>query len=280
MQPTTDPKNQTAHNENELVTGPFFASCLGHYLEIDLLPGKTCSFNCIYCCFGRTPAKTIIPGKGVSPGEIIAALKPRLSSDIDCIMISGSGEPTLYAEIREVIRSIQKLTDTPVAVVTNGSLLWQPEVRKNISTAHIVIPSLDAADPLMYKTVNRPHDDISFDQIIEGLKTFRCEYTGKYWLETMLLPGYTAIPSEIKRLTGHIRKIRPDKILLNTPTAPSCESYALAVNQKRLASLAENFSRPTEIIPVFDKTEHPRSVSIKKDFLITPEAKGDHYARI
>lgn len=270
----------TGKQADRLVSGPFFSPCFGPALEIDLFPEKTCSFNCIYCCLGRTVSQTITPGKGVSPDRILSALKRRLFPEIRCILISGSGEPTLYPEIKEVIQSIQKLTDTPVAVATNGSLLWKPDVRKSIAKAHIVVPSLDAADPLMFQTINRPHPDIFFDQVIEGLKAFRCEYTGKYWLETMLLSGYTAIPSEIKRLANHIRKIRPDKILLNTPSAAPCENYALAADKKRLASLFEHFPCPTEIVLTLDETESVHTFCHKKDLFITPETKGDHYARI
>jgi len=172
------------------------------------------------------------------------------------------------------------LTVIPIAVITNGSLLWNKEVRKNLSSAHLVIASLDATSDLMFQTINRPHTDISFDQLIEGLASFKREFSGKYWLEIMLIAGYTAIPSEISKLSALIKKIRPDKVQLNTITAPPAESYAQSVDEKRLHELAALFDPRAEVIADFDRTNNIPKCSINNNVVINPEMKGDHYARI
>ena len=268
------------NGKKQLVTGPVSSLRFGRCLEINLLPFKMCTFNCIYCELGQTPLKTIECKKLISPDRIITELKTKLPTKPDYITISGSGEPTLYLEMRELIERIRMLTDIPVAVITNGSLLWNKEVRKSLSNAQLVAASLDSASDLMFQTINRPHTDISFDQLIKGLTSFRHEYSGKYWLEIMLIAGYTAIPSEISKLSALIKKIRPDKVQLNTITAPPAENYAQSVDKKRLHELAALFDPRAEVIADFDRTNNIPKYGINNNVVINPEMKGDHYARI
>ncbi len=262
------------------VTGPVSSLRFGRCLEIDPLPFKMCTFNCIYCELGQTAHKMVERKKLISPDRIISELKIKLLTKPDYITISGSGEPTLYPEMRELIERIRMLTAIQLAVITNGSLLWNKEVRKSLSNAHLVAVSLDAASDLMFQTVNRPQTDISFDQFIEGLTSFGREYPGRYWLEIMLLAGYTAIPSEISRLSALINKIRPDKVQLNTVTAAPAENYAQAVDKKRLHALAALFDPRAEIIADFDRVNNIPKYRINNHIVINPEMKGDHYARI
>ncbi len=266
--------------KKQLVNGPVSSLRFGRCLEIDLLPFKMCTFNCIYCELGQTAFKTIERKKLISPDKIISELKIKLLAKPDYITISGSGEPTLYLRMGELIERIRMLTVIPIAVITNGSLLWNKEVRKNLSSAHHVIVSLDATSDLMFQTINRPHTAISFDQLIEGLASFKREFSGKYWLEIMLLAGYTAIPSEISKFSELIKKIRPDKVQLNTITARPAESYAQTVNKKRLHELAALFDPQAEVIADFDKTNNIPKYSINNNIVINPKMKGDHYARI
>jgi len=183
--------------------------------------------------------------------DVVAELTERLASRPDYITLSGSGEPTLYSRLAELIGRIRSITDIPVAVLTNGSLLWQKDVREQLMDAHLVIPSLDASDNPIFQAVNRPHADISFEQMVEGLIAFRNEYHGQYWLEVFLLAGHTAIPAEVKKIAELVSRIKPDRVQLNTVTRPPAEDYAMSVDRKALETLAAIFDPPAEVIADF-----------------------------
>ena len=174
------------------VFGPVPSRRLGRSLGVDLVPFKTCSYDCIYCQLGRTSCKTVERKQWVPLDDVLAELKEKLSTRPDYITLSGSGEPTLFWRTGELIDRIKAMTDVPVAVLTNGSLLWCKDVRDQLTNADLVIPSLDAGDQSMFRAVNRPHEDISFERMLDGLIAFRKAFGGQYWLEIMLLAGHTA----------------------------------------------------------------------------------------
>lgn len=230
------------------VFGPVPSRRLGRSLGIDLVPHKTCPYDCIYCQVGRTTAKTLERREWVPLEAVLADLAPRLSSLPDFITMSGSGEPTLYSRIGELIDAIRAMTAIPIAVLTNGSLLWQPEVRRDLKDASLVIPSLDAGDVKMFQAVNRPHPDLDFDRVVDGLAAFRREFTGQYWLEVMLLAGHTAIEAEVRKIAALVERIGPDRVQINTATRPTAETYAEAAMPARLRALAKLFSCPIDVI--------------------------------
>jgi wyosine [tRNA(Phe)-imidazoG37] synthetase (radical SAM superfamily) len=230
------------------IFGPVPSRRLGRSLGVDLVPFKTCSYDCIYCQLGRTTNKTIERREWVPLADVLAELKDKLTTNPDYITLSGSGEPTLYSRLHELITGIRSMTDIPVAVLTNGSLLWQDEVRRQLAGADLVIPSLDAGDSDMFQAVNRPHNNISFERMLEGLIAFRGEFTGDYWLEVFLLAGHTAVDSEIGKIVDCVARIRPDRVQLNTATRPTAEACAVMVDGSRMSELAGRFDPPAEVI--------------------------------
>ena len=174
------------HIKQEHIFGPVPSRRLGRSLGVDLVPFKTCTYDCIYCQLGRTINKTIQRKEWVPIDNVINQLKGKLKSKPDYITLSGSGEPTLFLRLEELIARIKSITDIPVAVLTNGSLLWLPEVRKALKSADMVVPSLDAGSSQIFQYVNRPHSDITFSKMLDGLVKFRDEYNGKYWLEVFV----------------------------------------------------------------------------------------------
>jgi wyosine [tRNA(Phe)-imidazoG37] synthetase (radical SAM superfamily) len=215
---------------------------------VDLVPFKTCSYDCIYCQLGRTTCRTVERKEWVPVEELLNELATRLASGPDYITLSGSGEPTLHARLGELIERIQTMTKVPVAVLTNGSLLWQKQVRDEVARADVVMPSLDAPDHGRFAFINRPHREVTFERMLEGLGALRHECKGKYWLEVMLLGGYTALPAAVEQLAEWVRRIQPDKVQLNTAVRPPVEDYAMAVPSDRLAALANLFTPPAEVI--------------------------------
>ncbi|MBN1586645.1 MAG: radical SAM protein [Candidatus Omnitrophica bacterium] len=233
------------------VFGPVPSRRLGRSLGVDLVPFKTCSYDCIYCQLGRTSCKTLERKEWISIEDVLAELRCKLATKPDYITLSGSGEPTLFSRLGELIGRIKVMTDVPVAVLTNGSLLWREEVRSQLLEADLVIPSLDAGDPAMFRFVNRPHEDLDFENVMDGLVRFGREFQGEYWLEVFLLGGYTSIKSEVLKLARCARCINPDRIQLNTVTRPPAEDYAFNVPRERMNELAVMFDPVAEVIADF-----------------------------
>ena len=242
------------------IFGPVPSRRLGRSLGVDLVPFKTCTYDCIYCQLGRTTNKTVERRQWVPLDDVLAELKKKLTTRPDYITLSGSGEPTLFSRLDELIAGIRSMTDIPVAVLTNGSLLWRDEVRSQLMDAHLVIPSLDAGHSSLFQAVNRPHESISFDRMLEGLIAFREEYYGEYWLEVFLLAGHTAMDSEISKIAECVGRIKPDRVQLNTATRPTAEEYAVMVDRRRMGDLAAGFDPPAEVIADY------RGVHAQSDF--------------
>ncbi len=126
--------------------GPVPSRRLGLSLGVDLVPPKTCTFDCLYCEVGRTTHLTLTR-RPYRVAEIIRELEAYLADPpgpLDYITLAGSGEPTLNAGIGEIIAAVKSLTATPVALLTNGSLFYLPEVRAQVAAADVILPTLDA----------------------------------------------------------------------------------------------------------------------------------------
>ena len=247
------------------VFGPVPSRRLGRSLGVDLVPFKVCTYDCIYCQLGRTTCKTTERKEWVPLNEVCASLRGALDTKPDFITLSGSGEPTLFSRPGELIRSIKDLTDVPVAVLTNGSLLSVPEVRAGLLEADLVVPSLDAGNERLFRIVNRPHEDIAFDRMVEGLIAFRQEYGGRYWLEVLLLGGITAIPAEVEQIADIAAKIGPDRVHLNTATRPPAEKSAIAVQKAELERLAAAFGGTATVVADYPATAQQGEFAARRE---------------
>ncbi|MBP7461131.1 MAG: radical SAM protein [Candidatus Delongbacteria bacterium] len=232
------------------IYGPVPSRRLGRSLGIDLVPYKTCTYDCVYCQLGRTTNLTM-ERKDYQPiPEILDELKSKLGSGIKCdyIGLAGSGEPTLHSGIGDLIDGIKRITDIPVAVLTNGSLLWIPEVRQSLAEADLVLPSLDIGNPEDFKQINRPHPAIEFTAMVDGLIRFSREYSGTIRLEILLVGKITDRDPSIEAIAQIVNRIQPDRVQLNTVYRPPAESNLLPVPAKRLAACARQFPGHVDII--------------------------------
>jgi wyosine [tRNA(Phe)-imidazoG37] synthetase (radical SAM superfamily) len=230
--------------------GPVPSRRLGRSLGVDLVPFKTCTFDCIYCQLGSTTDLTDRRRAYVDPARILDELAGRLSGGDrpDYITLSGSGEPTLCRGLGELLRGIKRLTDIPVAVLTNGSLLHEDALRQELLAADLVVPSLDAGCEAVYRRVNRPCETIGFDRLVEGLCAFGAAFAGALWLEVFLLEGINSDDDEVWRIAGLADRIGPEKVQLNTVARPPAEASARAVSPTRLEEIAEFFPVPVDVI--------------------------------
>jgi len=236
--------------------GPVPSRRLGRSLGMDLVPHKICTYDCIYCQIGKTTEKTLLRKEYVPEKEVLEELKIFLtegSSSIGYLSLSGSGEPTLHSKIRSIIRGIKEITTIPVAVITNGSLLCESEVREDLLQADVVLPSLDGVSPEVFLKTNRPHLQLSAERVIEGIVEFRKIYKGKIWLEILFCKGVNNTQEEIQKMKGAIERIQPDLIHLNTVVRPPSEDWVKPLSQKEMEEIKAFFGERASIISEFDR---------------------------
>jgi len=219
--------------------GPIPSRRLGRSLGVDLIPRKTCPFDCVYCEVGPTTSKTLAR-REYHPEAIIRELEAYLATgpDLDVITLAGSGEPTLNTALGSIIQAIKRLADTPVAVLTNGALLFDPEVRRELGAADVVLPSLDAAREETFQLINRPPAGYTLSRLLAGLEAFRREYPGQVWLEVMILQGVNDQEAELAALRRAIERLSPDTVQLNTAVRPVVEDWAAPVSPGEMAAIA------------------------------------------
>lgn len=213
--------------------GPVPSRRLGRSLGISPIPKKTCNYSCIYCQLGRTNKMTNIRQEFFKIENILNEFKIYLkdSDKFDIITIVGEGEPTLYSQLGNLILELKKLTDKPIAVITNGALFSDENVFKELLNADFVLPSLDAYNEELSKKIDRPHGSISFEKEINGLINFSNTYKGNLWIEIMLIDGFNSDKNSISNFKKLLRKIKYDRLYLNTPVRPPAENFVKTVSK-------------------------------------------------
>jgi len=236
---------------SQRIFGPVPSRRLGSSLGIDVIPSKTCSFDCVYCECGATTDKTCERREFYPVSEILSELDAHLSTmkeKPDVITLSGSGEPTLYRPLGELIDGIKLRAGLPVAVITNSSLLWLPDVRDELARADIVLPSLDAADEDAFRRINRPHALCSLPRIIEGLETFLKEYRGTVLFEILLIEGYNTGRQDLEALRTALERMRVDRIQLNTAVRPGTERHIEPLDDESMRTIRDFFGPVCEVV--------------------------------
>ncbi len=222
--------------------GPVPSRRLGMSLGVDLVPKKVCSLNCIYCEVGKTTTLTLERKEYISFEEVTRELEHYFKNNPnpDYVTFSGYGEPTLNIYIGEIIQFLKENKPSiPVAVLTNGTLLFKEEVRKDLMKADVVLPSLDAATDGVFRKINRPPKQLTIEDYIQGLITFRKDFKGKIWLEVFLLPDYNDDEREIIALKKVILKIAPDSVQLNTLDRPGTKEGLRGATGEELQSVLD-----------------------------------------
>jgi len=234
------------------IFGPVPSRRLGLSLGVDLVRHKTCSLDCIYCECGPTTHLTCQRKAYVAFDSVKAELAHYFENhpDPDYVTFSGSGEPTLSPDIGRIIDFIkEKKPNIRVAVLTNATLLSDPDVRADLARADMVMPSLDAVTPETFEAINRPEGEINIMEVIDGLKTFAESFKGALWLEVFILPGVNDGKEELETLGAIIRDITPDRVQLNTLDRPGAVPGLNPASKKDLDRVAQIIDAPNvEII--------------------------------
>lgn len=237
--------------------GPVPSRRLGMSLGIDLIPKKVCSLNCVYCEVGRTTNLTTDRLEYVKYDSVIAELEKFMSNNpkIDYFTFSGSGEPTLNSRIGDVLTFIkEKYPKIKTAILTNGTLLSDKNLREELLEADVILPSLDAASRDVFRKINRPSKKLNIETYIQGLVDLRKEYKGEILLEIFLLKGYNDTKEELKLLKEAILKIKPDTVQLNTLDRPGTKHDLIPLTKMEMQAIVDFWEMPNiEIIASPDK---------------------------
>jgi wyosine [tRNA(Phe)-imidazoG37] synthetase (radical SAM superfamily) len=230
--------------------GPVPSRRLGRSLGVDIVPMKTCSLNCVYCQL--RPTETTVGDRAdyVPVDDVVAEVREVLNSGVqpDYVTLGGSGEPTLHASFGQVAEGIRDCTDTPIALITNGTMFHLPEVRAQCAAVDLVLPSLDAGDEETFRIMNRPHPELSLETIVDGLAALRDEFDGQIWLEVFLVEGVNTADDQLRAMRDCIERIRPDRVQLNTAVRPAAEAYVQPAPPHVMEHAREVLGPNTEII--------------------------------
>jgi len=222
----------------DIIYGPVSSWRLGRSLGVDPIcsAGKICSFDCVYCSLGRTTKKTMDRGVFVSSRIVKLNLEKALKKvKPDIITFSGTGEPTLAKNLGELIETVKEVSKLPIAVLTNSSLKFRKDVRRDLAKADIVKGKLDASNDDILGIVNRPHEEISLSKIVGGLKKFRKEFDGRFAIEVMFVPENKNFSDEIAEI---VATIEPDDVQINTPLR---KSPAKPLTREELKKVEKSF---------------------------------------
>ena len=238
------------------VYGPVPSRRLGQSLGVDPIPLKTCNYNCVYCQLGRTRPLTndrrdFFPLEDIL-AQVQTALDAREPGEIDYVTFVGQGEPLLCASLGRLIRGVKAMSEIPVAVVTNGSLIYRPEVREELVAADVVMPTLDAAEEDLFRRVNRPWPKLHIGDIIEGLVSFREMFAGQLWIEVMLVKDLNDSEDSLLSLRDALALIRPDRIQINVPVRPPAETWVKIPDDETIIRATSILGEAAEVVAPYE----------------------------
>lgn len=200
------------------VYGPVLSWRYGRSLGIDpIVEVSTCSFNCIYCQLGAIQRITSERRVYVPTADVAADLRGVNWEEVDIVTVSGSGEPTLAANLDGILAALKQASAKPVLVLTNATMLHLPEVRRQVAAADIMECKLDAPTDEILQKINRPAPGVTLERIIQGIRALRAEFPGRLTLQVMLMPANI---DQVERWVPLIESIQPAEVHLNTPRRP------------------------------------------------------------
>jgi wyosine [tRNA(Phe)-imidazoG37] synthetase (radical SAM superfamily) len=235
------------------VYGPVRSRRLGNSLGISTVPYKVCSFDCVYCQLKRTTRLTRRRMSYVKAGDIVDEVRAFFAHKpadmkVDHVTFSGSGEPTLHRSIGLLIRQVKKIARRPVVVITNSSTLTEASVRRDISAADIIVPSLDAVTQDVFEKIDRPAPGVRIEKVIDALGRLRQQFKGQIWLEVMLVRGLNDDPAYLEKMKKVIDRLAPDRVQFNAPVRPPAEQWVKPVTVATLRMVRRIFGPECEIV--------------------------------
>lgn len=240
-----------AHATYQHLYGPVPSRRLGRSLGINMVPHKVCCFDCIYCQLGRTTTHTVVSAEYVPSAEIILELESWLRRDgqADFLTFAGAGEPTLHSRLADIMAIAREKTDIPIALLTNGALLWTEQGRAAALQADVLLPSLDAGTVPTFERINRPCAELSLERIIAGMAETVAQAPARTWLEVMIVKGVNDSAAELEAIAQAAALINPDQIQVNTVVRPVPGGGAERIGDEDLQRVCRILGPKASVIP-------------------------------
>jgi len=231
-----------------ILYGPVSSWRLGRSLGVDLVSttGKTCSFDCIYCQLGGTVHLLVRRREFVTISHLAQELETVKNIVVDYVTFSGVAEPTLASNLGQAIELVKSVLGSPVAVLTNSSLMPREDVRRELSQADVVVVKVDAPNEELFRQINRPKIKSTLDEIIQAIRLFREGYRGKLALQMMFVEANKGCAPEMARIA---EKLSPDEVQINTPLRP-CAVKPLTPEE--ITAICQEFAGLRGVVTVYE----------------------------
>jgi wyosine [tRNA(Phe)-imidazoG37] synthetase (radical SAM superfamily) len=258
-----------------MVFGPIPSRRLGRSLGVNNIPPKICSYSCVYCQIGLTDSMSVSRKEFYSPDEIFKEASSKVKTlqnsgeKIDYISFVPDGEPTLDINLGKEIDLLKPL-GIKIAVITNSSLLWDEDVRKDLMIADWVSIKIDTIDEKIWRKIDRPNGKLDFQKILSGIKTFASSFKGVMVTETMLVKRVNNNVESIKSTVEFIKQLNPDKAYILVPTRPPAEKFVEPPSEENLNEAYQIFNASinnVELLAYSEGTDFSYSSDAEKELL-------------
>jgi wyosine [tRNA(Phe)-imidazoG37] synthetase (radical SAM superfamily) len=228
----------------KVVFGPVHSRRLGLVLGINNVKPGVCSYNCIYCPVGKTSCCSICTNNCLSPYELYISVKnkieeiKRTGKEIDYILFAGSGDPALDLNLAQEI-SILREFRYKIAVFTNSAMMWNENIRENLMFADFISLKVDTVNEDTWIKINRPHQRLRYNLILDGIEKFSKKFDGTLTTETMLIKNINDNKHEIEQIGEFLNTIKRHTSYFMTPIYPTTKSHAVSPDTETLLKLSE-----------------------------------------
>lgn len=256
--------------------GPVPSRRLGRSLGINHIPPKVCSYSCVYCQLGRTTQLRIRPGSFIPTQQVVDEVTLRVrrlqarGEPVDFLTFVPDGEPTLDAALGEAVDQLKDLLHIPVAVISNGSLLWREEVRRALLRCDWISLKVDACREAVWRAVNQPHPRLKLEEILEGIRTFAQEYEGRLVTETMVVDRLNAGADDMKAVASFLGELAPEEAYLSIPTRPPAKPWVRAPGEaavNRAFQILSEAVHKVELLTGYEGSDFACSGKTEEDLL-------------
>ena len=215
-------------SQDMIAFGPVPSRRLGRSLGVNNIPPKKCTYSCVYCQVGAIGKIQLERRELYRPEIIVQEVEEKVKKtreqgeSIDYLAFVPDGEPTLDIHLGDEIDLLHPF-GVKIGVISNASLIWRQDVRKDLMKADWVSLKVDSVDKKIWRRINRPHHDLQLPLIQEGILQFAREYTGELVTETMLVKNVNDSVDHIKDVANFLAQLRPARAYLSIPTRPPAE---------------------------------------------------------
>ncbi len=231
--------------QQDIIYGPVLSRRLGRSLGINLLPTdhKTCSFDCVYCQYGRTKAHTLSPDIKNLPSmeDILVAVEKALKKphSIDFLTFSGNGEPTLHPDFPAIVREVRRLKEqlrpqAQLALLSNSSRVSDTEIIDALSRIDFPMMKLDAGDEMTFESINQPVQELSLQDIVKGLGEM-----SNLFIQSVLIDGdiSNSRGEAYAQWAAVLADLRPEKVHIYSTERPTARDDVVCLSAGRLKAI-------------------------------------------